>query len=297
VESRRNEIRVGIAVLISLVMLVGGIIWGKGYRLRTSRYAIEVVFDNVSGLEAGANVLANGVTKGRVTNIILREGEVWVGAKVDKNVTLYSDCRITIESPTVMAGKVLAIYPGHKMPLADLSKPLKGIPPLGVGEVMTIFESVTNDLQSVLHNVNTLVTNLNRVAGDTINQEHLSSLLASADNVARTSDEWLTENRAQLSETLDRLETAIVEAEALVSTTQSRLGVTLAGVDSATAQINALALSLRELTDKINSDQGTVGKLLTDDELYNRLNHALAEIDSLSKSLRTQGLRTRIRIF
>ncbi|MCX6601230.1 MAG: MlaD family protein [bacterium] len=296
-ESKRSEIKVGIAVLVSLVILVVGVMWGKGFRLRSARYGIEVIFDNVAGLETGCNVLANGVIKGRVTNILLREGHVMVRAAVDKNVMLYSDYRVTIESPTVMAGKVLALYPGSKLPPADVSKPLRGEPPLGMGEAVTIFQNISEDFSTALHNLNTLMVNLNVIVGDTVNQRNVSGLLSDAGGAARTTDQWLSENRDELTDIVTRLKTTLDATELLVHTTEARLNATLNGVDSTTAQISALTASLRAIADQINREDGTVGKLLRDDELYVRLNRTLAELDSLAKSVRTKGLRHRITFF
>lgn len=296
-DSKRNEIKVGIAVLISLVILIGGIMWGKGYRIRTARYDIQVVFDNVSGLESGSNVHANGVVKGRVTKIELRDGRVTVRAAVDKTVTLYSDYRITIESPTVMAGKVLALYPGSQMPPADISVPLKGEPPMGMGEAVGIFQGISEDFRTALVNVNSLMVNLNRIVGDTMNQQHVASLLTDASGSARTTNEWLRDNRDDLSEIVDRLRTTLEATELLIHTTEARLNSTLAGVDSTSAQINALTASLRQIADQIAREDGTVGKILRDDELYARLNKTLAGLDSLAQSVRTKGLKHRITLF
>jgi phospholipid/cholesterol/gamma-HCH transport system substrate-binding protein len=297
VDSKRSEIKVGIAVLVSLVILVVGVMWGKGYRLRSARYGIEVIFENVAGLETGCNVLANGVIKGRVTKIVLREGHVMVRAAVDKNVTLYSDYRVTIESPTVMAGKVLALYPGSKLPPADVSKPLRGEPPLGMGEAVTIFQNISEDFSTALHNLNTLMVNLNVIVGDTVNQQNVAGLLSDAGGTARTTNEWLNQNREDLTDIVSRLKTTLDATELLVHTTEARLNATLDGVDSTTAQISALTASLRAIADQINREDGTVGKLLRDDELYVRLNRTLAELDSLAKSVRTKGLRHRITFF
>lgn len=296
-DAKRNEIKVGVAVLVSVIILVGGIMWGKGYRLRVARYEISVLFDNVAGLEPGCNVLANGVVKGRVTNIILNEGRVTVHAAVDKNVTLYSDYRITIESPTVMAGKVLALYPGSKLPPAEVTKPLRGEPPMGMGEAVGIFQSISEDFRTALHNLNTLVVSLNVIVGDTLNQQHVSDLLTDASGTVRTSNEWLRDNRDDLTDIVLRLKTTMEATELLVHNTEAHLNSTLDGVDSTTAQITALSASLRVITDQIGRGDGTLGKLLRDDELYLRLNHTLTQLDSLSQSLRNKGLKHRITFF
>jgi phospholipid/cholesterol/gamma-HCH transport system substrate-binding protein len=296
-EAGRNELKVGLAVFISLVILVGGIMWGKGYSIRAARYNIEVFFDNVGGLESGANVLANGVVQGRVTSVALRQGRVIVRAAVDKRVIMYSDYRITIESPTVMAGKALSLYPGNQPPLADISKPLKGATPFGMGEAVAVFEKVSSDFQTALHNLNALVVNLNVIVGDTSNQQNLSGLLANANGVARTSNEWLGENRDRLSLAVVKMDSTLAAAQQLVRALDKRVGGTLSNVDSAAVQIAALSSAARELIGQMSNEQGTLGRLMHDDELYKRLNQTLGELDSLSQSLRTKGLKHRITFF
>lgn len=296
-DSRRNELKVGIAVLLSLIMLVGGIMWGKGYRLRAARYTIVVVFDNVGGLESGSNVLSNGVVKGRVGRIELREGKVYVTAAVDKTVTLYKDYKITIESPTVMAGKVVSLYPGSVLPPADISMPLTGESPMGVTEAVEIFESISSDFQKALINLNTLVTNLNLIAGDSANRKNVADILADSRKVTHSTSELLEDNRARLTGSVAKLDSALRHAQQLLRQTETRMDNSLSGFDAAMAEITQLSASLNTAVDQINRGEGTMGKMLSSDELWERLNRTLAEVDSLAHSIRTKGLRNRIVLF
>jgi len=296
-DSRRNEIKVGLAVLLSLVIVIGGIIWGKGYSLRTARYAIVVQFDNVGGLEPGSNVLANGVVQGRVTDIDLQQGKVLVRAAVDKSVVLYSDYRITIESPTVMAGKALALYPGGVEPLADVTQVLRGQTPLGVGDAVIIFEEVSSDLRTALHNLNALLVNLNQVAGDTVNQQNIRSLLSDSRQAAQTTNEWLADNRERLTGILTEIEATVHALQSTVETQNARLTSTLTSADSAAARLAELSAAIHELVERAQDPSTTAGKLLSDDELYLRLNKTLAEADSLIRDIRLKGLRNRIVLF
>ncbi|MDD5088698.1 MAG: MlaD family protein [bacterium] len=296
-DSRRNEIKVGLAVLISLVIVIGGIIWGKGCSLRTTRYAIVVRFDNVGGLEPGSNVLANGVVQGRVTGIELNEGKVLVHAAVDKSVVLYSDYRITIESPTVMAGKALALYPGGREPQMDVTQVLQGQTPLGVGDAVIMFEEMSADLRTALHNLNALLVNLNEVAGDTANQQNIHDLLADSRQAAQTTNEWLAENRERLTAILTEIEATVHGLQSTVESQNARLTSTLSSADSAAVRLAELSASVRELIERAKDPSTTAGKLLSDDELYRRMNKTLAEADSLIRDIRLKGLRNRIVLF
>ncbi len=293
----KQEIKVGAAVLASLVILIGGIIWGKGYRLNAKRYTVTIIFKTTGGLENGANTLANGVVKGRVNRIQFFDGFVRVTASVDEDVKLYSDYVATIESPTVMAGQVLSIYTGSELPLADVSQPLRGTDPQGVGAIMGKFQEFTNRLETTLGHLDSVLLDVHTVLGDTSNQSNLNRLMRNAAGVAEQSNEMLQTNRRTLEASLTDLRAAMASARELTEKVNDRSDGTLAGIDSAMTSLTAAADQMRLLMARINSGEGTMGKLFTDEELYNRLNETLIEVDSLSHHLRTKGMRQKIVIF
>lgn len=295
--SRGTEIRVGLAVLFSIVILIGGILWGKGVRLGLSRVPIKVSFNTVGGLEAGGNVLSNGVVVGRVTSIELSGGKVQVSAMVDRHVMLYADYRVLVESPTLMAGRVLSIYPGQQAPLMTDLMHLSGEEPFGVGEAMAIMQNMTDDFKLTLTELNKLLVNLNAITGDSSFQRNVVSTAKNAEEVSRQTAELLRANRAQLETTLDKLSSAISAAEKLTTTAASRVDTTFDAVDAAVQEITELAQSVRVVADKLQDNSTTMGRLLTDDELYTRLNTTLADVDSLVVSIRKNGLRNKIVLF
>ena len=292
-ERNRNELRVGIAVLVALIILVGGIMWAKGFSLKVRQYDIVVLFDNVQGLEAGTNVLANGVEKGRVHDVELSEGRVMVRASVDKDVKIFSDYKIVVESPTLLAGKVLSIYPGQQPPYANTDQPLEGSRSLGMTEAVEIARDISGDLKLTIQNLNTLLVSLNQVVGDSMNRANIAGALAESRDVAQMSSDWLRENRDDLSAILDRMETTFTRTDSLLASTGPRLASTMEHLDSAMVQVQAVSLSLRRTLDTLEKGESTAGKLIHDDELYLRLNRVLAELDSLTTEVRARGLKMR----
>jgi phospholipid/cholesterol/gamma-HCH transport system substrate-binding protein len=294
---KSNELKVGLAVVISLVILIGGIMWGKGFRLAASRYDIHVVFTSVGGMENGANVMANGVVKGRVKNIDFQDGSILVIASIDKEVRIYSDYFITIESPTVMAGNALSIYTGTRRPEVDITQPLRGDNPLGMSAMVQKVQEFTGKIEVTLDHLNKLLVNVNEVVGDSTNKENLNTLLAEATESARQTRMLLSENRLKIAESLDKLDTILESTAGITATADARMGQTMDGIDSAMVAITSLASDLRTFVSRLEDEDSTIGKLLTDDELYIRLNQTLAEVDSLAVSIRTKGMRQKIVLF
>jgi phospholipid/cholesterol/gamma-HCH transport system substrate-binding protein len=295
--NNHNELKVGIAILLSLIILVGGVMWGKGFSIEVRRYTIRVDFQNIGGLSEGADVLANGVKSGRITSVNLHEGAVTVEASIDKRVKIFSDYKVTIESPTLMAGKVLAIYPGGKPPMVEPGQALHGEEPLGVGEGIAMVQNLAKDIQTALGKLNLLLVSLNQIAGDSANQKNISSLLKNASDMTKTSNEWLHENRTVMTSVLEKLESTITVTQAMVKTTEAQAGTTLEHINSAAVEIDSLSSSLHGMVLKLEGGQGTMGRLLTEDSLYVKLSNTLAQVDSLAHSIRTKGLRNKIVLF
>ena len=292
-----NELKVGVAVLVSLVILVGGIIWGKGYRLSSNRVPIYVQFNSVGGLEAGANVLANGVVKGRVKEIDFRDGSIMVGAAIDKEVKIYSDYTVVIEAPTVMAGNVLSIYTGSVPPLADTESPLVGQDAMGMAEMLNRVQNFAGKVEESLGHLNALLINMNKLVGDTANQANVAGLLAEATATARQTNQLLADNQQQIEESLDKLDAILTNTKSISETADARLATTIDGVDSAMTALTTVAGDMRGFLKLMESEEGTMGKLLHDDELYIRLNETLAEVDSLSERMRKKGLPLKLKFF
>lgn len=293
----RKEIKVGGTLLISLVILIGGIMWGKGFRLNAKRYTFTVLFKNTGGLEDGANVLANGVLKGIVKDIEFLDGNVRVTASIDEDVIIYTDYVATIESPTVMAGQALTIYTGTQQPRADLGKPLEGTDPQGMSAIMGKIQTFGGRIETTLNHLDSVLVDAHRVLGDTSNQANMNKLMTNAAGVAETSNQMLIENRKMLEVSLADLHATMVAARELTEKLNGRSDSTLAGVDSALSALTGAANEVRDLIGKVNSGEGTMGKLFTDDALYNKLHETLIEVDSLSHELRTNGMRQRIVLF
>ncbi len=296
-DSRATEIKVGLAVLAAFAVLVVGIMWGKGIKLRAERYPIEVHFQNIVGLENGALVLVNGVPKGKVTRVTLAPDHVAVRCLVDNDVRILNDYRITIETVQLMSGAVISIYPGTEGHPVDTNLPLRGLPSMGISEVVGLIDEFSEDFRKVLTNLNSVLLHLDGIVGDSANQLHISRSLANLDQGSRDAAGWITENRESLNRSISHLEGTLSSLDAVVKTSESKIGQSLAHFDSASGQLQTVATDLHLLISDLRQGEGTLGRLATDPELYDRLNSTVANLDSLIQRIRQRGLTTRIVLF
>ena len=96
---------------------------------------------------------------------------------------------------------------------------------------------------------------------------------------------------------ISHLENTLSSLDAVVKTSESKIGQSLAHFDTASGQLQTVATDLHLLISDLRQGEGTLGRLATDPELYNRLNSTVANLDSLIQRIRQRGLTTRIVLF
>jgi phospholipid/cholesterol/gamma-HCH transport system substrate-binding protein len=86
---------------------------GAGAITGSDTYALQARFNNISGLNAGANVVIAGVTVGRVEAVHLDANYVAiVDLRVRKDVKLPADTMASIKTSGLIGDKYLALAPG-----------------------------------------------------------------------------------------------------------------------------------------------------------------------------------------
>jgi hypothetical protein len=69
-------------------------------------------------------------------------------------------------------------------------------------------------------------------------------------------------------------------------------------LDAATTSLQAASASMEDLMARVNSGEGTLGRLTRDDELYERLNQAVASVNALTEDIRENPRRyINVRVF
>ena len=103
----------------------------------------------------------------------------------------------------------------------------------------------------------------------------------------------LAENREDLRETAQnfknvssRLRTMVDDKGPVVEDTVDRLAVTSARIDTLVTKLDALAADAALFTARLESDSTTLGKIMTDRELYDDLRITLRELNLLMQDVK-----------
>jgi len=280
-DNRTIELRVGIVVAIAAIILFLGIIWIKEYRFNVERYKYGVLFPNVGALGVGDPVTVLGVKKGTVESIILSGGDVLVTFNLTTDVKLKKDAKFTVMNIGLMGERFIDVSPGHSAELLDLSRPVEGFYDTGIPEVMGMAGQMLDEIRR-------LVAHLEGIFGTEWSQESFKETIKDLRKLSADLATLVEQNKSKLEQSATDLSYTSSQLKNLVETNKGKLQSSVdnftsssAKLDTITTTLSSLSVSLKNLTQKIDSGQGTFGKLVNDSTLYIDLRKTTNSLDEL----------------
>jgi phospholipid/cholesterol/gamma-HCH transport system substrate-binding protein len=190
--------RLGAFIVATMAMLVAGIfIIGSKQYLFSSTYQLKAQFDNVAGLDAGADVRVGGVHSGTVSSILLphKPGDkVIVVMDLGKSTheIIKQDSIATIETEGLLGNQYLAVSFGSPKSAGVWDgDTIASQPPLEMSDLLNKMSVVLDGSQQAIHNATGAAANLQSIsakinagegtAGALVNDKQLY------DNLAQTS--------------------------------------------------------------------------------------------------------------
>ncbi len=286
--ARKKEFKVGVFVVVTTALLYFGFNYLRGLDVFSPLNTYYVKYQNVSGLNKGARVILNGLDVGNVVERRFSSAdydEVIVTLAIDKTIVLNDSSQAMLARPDFLGGVEvqLIVKPGMQGSLIS-GDTLIGVVDKGISELLAEEGlSAANELSSLVTRINTVLEPFADRA-DTIglaidNMKTFSDKLIVMTDEAQLTMEQL---RLKVDYVTDSLVVAMGGIKPLVEE-YTALGQKLNAVDieSRLLRIDTVLAGTQEFLGKLNSNQGTLGKLMSDDSLYNSINLALADLDSL----------------
>lgn len=304
------ELKVGIFAIIVLAILsfmtfrIGGLEWIK----KRAGYIIYVDFNNIAGLDAKTKVKIAGVDAGVIESINLKDGKARLMLRIYPEVKLYSDASAAIKATGLLGDKFLAIDIGSKEPLLKEGDTIKN-----VREVVDI-DDMARNLSEVSANISKLAISLNESLGSEeakrslkesiINLEKITSGINTALNINDKKMRDVLDNIKKLTASInglvqdnrDSIKTAMNNFKDLSGTLKEDTPTLIANLNKATKELKAMVEenrssvkdtvdSIKNITAKIDSGEGTLGKLVKDEKLYHALNKAAEGVNRTISSI------------
>lgn len=120
--------KVGIATILSVAALAGGLGWLTNFSPRAKGYDFEVMYEDVAGLMTGAHVFLMGVKVGKVVAVAPQDRMVAVKVHIFEDATqVIKRSRFKIMSQGIIGEKNVEIFPPRKVPVASSTPTPQGM--------------------------------------------------------------------------------------------------------------------------------------------------------------------------
>jgi len=268
---RKLEIGVGFFVLLAVLVLVFGVIWGRGPFFYSKFLRIDARFADVRGLESGDPVMIRGTEQGRVVSVGLDGQSARVTLRLREDILLFSDAEIWIADRDLMGGKQVTIDPGASGRFLDTGRIIDGVER---GDFLTM----TGQAETLLRRLDETVTLIRPVFAS----GQIEGTVGDLRETARRAGETLDEIRPYWEKTSRRIEAASRQLEN---------DSTLAHIGRVTGEMEAALAQIQILTRKMNREEGTFDLLIRDRELYDQLLRTTHKMDSLVTDIKAHPKR------
>lgn len=307
----KKEIKIALVAIAAIVILFFGMNFLKGISLFAEKNVYYARFGNINGLTANNPIFANGYQVGLVKDIHFDysgQGDIIVAFSLNDKMHLPVGTAAAIESDFMGNVRMNIVLPTNNTPLPTGEGSGVGLSPLPTGEgagvgllhkgdtipgsqaeglmaraaaLLPAVEQMLPKLDSILVSVNTLLADPS-IARTLHHAEHITADLT-------TSTRQLNTLMANLNRQMPAL---MSKADGVLDNTQ-QLTQNLAAVDiDATMQKVDRTLANVEATAKqLSQPNGTLGLLMNDPSLYNRLNGTLNSAEMLLNDVREHPKR------
>ena len=290
-----REIKTGIIVIGGILLFILGFSYLKSTPLFEDSKTMYAVYPNVGGLQTGTAVSINGLGVGKVKNIQFKDqsGDLLVTFSVDSKFDFSKNSSAELFDTGIIGGKGIQIKPvfdGARMAQSGDTLPSDSRPGLTelVQQKLTPLQS---KIEAAVVNADSLLMNVNDVLDVNTRKslrqsiQGLNLVVASFAQSASALNDLLVNNRTELDSSIANIHH--------MTTNFSRVSDSLAAADfgNTIRNMESTLKNLDQLLAKIESGQGTLGKLVSNDDLYNNLSAASRELDLLLQDFRLNPKR------
>jgi phospholipid/cholesterol/gamma-HCH transport system substrate-binding protein len=301
-EIKWSQLRVGILVAVSLVVLAVGVFLISGQMGFLSRkYTLKTYLSDASGLREGSQVQLAGIPIGNVKAIRvssyaqpLRAVEIDMTLPKRYQDQIRADSVVTTESAGLLGEKYVNISRGSTgQPILSDGGELQSHEEADIKQIVQNTNDVLSDLRvlsSKLNDITNQITtgkgSMGRFIYDPALYNRMNETASAAERVVNDvehgqgtlgkliADEALYQ---QMSATMDRLNNFIDDVQHGKGSA-GRFVSDPAVYDN----LNKVAAKANTFLDNINSDKGTLGRLINDPQLYNHFNETVDHLNAIT---------------
>ena len=290
-----KELRIGILVVMSIVVLVWGINYLKGSNLFDSSRTFYALYENIGGLQEGSGVTVNGFKVGVVKKIRLltdRSYSLLVAISIENNIDIPTNSVSKIVNEDIMGSKGISLILSNSNTnaqqgdtlVSDMDRSLKE-------EVNKQILPLKNKAEELISSIDSVVTVITSVLSKDA-RESLTKSLESLDNTFTTMSQTMTKVNQIVDQNDERISSIVKNLESNNDEITNILkNFSDLSDDIAKSNIKNLLASLGEVSKKISDSEGSLGMFINDKDLYLNMEKSSKELAALIKDIKLHPKR------
>ena len=283
-----KEIKIALVAIVGILVMYFGINFLKGMNLFSTNNAYYMTFDDIQGLGASTPIYADGYKVGTVDGL---EYDYKENGPIKVKVDINKDLRI----PRGSKAEIVKDLMGNlQVNLLLANNPRERVEPGGIipgavnGGMMDKAANLIPVVEKMLPKLDSILTSVNALLAD-------PALAASLHNVETITSNLTVSTRElnTLMAGLNKQVPGMVRKANGVLDNTNRLTANLASLDvqGTLNRVNQTLESAHQFTEKLNSNQGSLGLLMNDTKLYDNLTSTMGHADSLVIDLKAHPKR------
>ena len=274
---------VGIVVFLSVCVFFYGIRFLQDESFQKSNFIFNVVFNDLQGLDISDDVRMLGKRIGRVTGTKIIGEKIAVELTIDNNFAfkIPIDSKIEITQTDIMGSKFISIYPGKdndkfildnetiagkNAEVASLTKDIGDVAnrlnqTFGNEQKEQIVNTISN-IESATEQLEQFIS-LNKDIISNDDKQSLSNIISNIDDISENLNNLLDGEKNKLSNSIDNF------------------NLFMEKMPSISSEIDGILIDVNSVVKNLNSGEGSLSKLLNNDELYDNINGLVLDARSI----------------
>jgi phospholipid/cholesterol/gamma-HCH transport system substrate-binding protein len=258
-------------------------------------FDIKAKFRSVEGLVPESQVQIAGIKVGTVSTINLdpESGKVIVSMDINNAYrnTIPEDSRVLLRTKGLLGDKYVAIEPGK--PNARKLEP---------GEFLTLVYEPT-DTEKIFETVGIVAQDLQALTREArkkiIDQkgaEKFEKIIDNTDSITSNLNDIMTTKRSKIDKTIDNIESTSDSVNKMIARNRTKINDTVDGfqqfsgnIDKTGKKFEKLANQLESISRDVRNGRGTLGKLVTDEDLYRQADALVRDLRGVTNRIQYGG--------
>lgn len=300
-----NETKVGILAVVAILILIFGFNYLKGKQIFKKQPTLYAIFKNLGSLEKSNVVKINGLPIGTVYDFVPTNKQVdSILVEIHLNRDVYiPDNSVALIDGSVLGAAYITIEKGTSNNYLEsgdtvstrLDEGLLANLKTQITPTITRVNETVDSLKLVLGNINAIFDPATEgniksmIASLAVSSAYLQRLLNTESGMVAQAVGNLNSVTGNLAKNNDQVTQAIRNVEVTTGNlANARIQETVSALEGT---VNELKGTITRLDQNINSNKGTLGKLMNDQKLYDQMNRAALSLEILLDDLRVHPKR------